>query len=217
MEKETYYHGSGIHFQKFDLSHALDGAGKVKFGYPTKSRFSVAAAIREHYPEYWQRGIQSYPACRCAPFSKVAGEWGIFSNFAPTPLVVDGVAYKNSEQLFQCQKFTDEEAIRDILSANGMKIKMKAKKWEKICRRPDWGSMIVDAMKSALAAKYEQSEEFRKALADSNGLYIVEDQTSFPKMSADTWGAKLIGDRYVGPNLLGQLLMELRDNVLPPS
>ena len=150
---------------------------------PAKSRFSVAAAIREHYPEYWQRGIQSY-----------------------------GVVYKNSEQFFQCRKFTDEEAIRDILSANGMKIKMKAKKWEKICRRPDWGSMIVDAMKSALAAKYEQSEEFRKALADSKGLYIVEDQTSFPKKSADTWGAKLIGDLYVGPNLLGQLLMELRDN-----
>lgn len=34
----------------------------------------------------------------------------------------------------------------------------------------------------------------------------------FPKKSADTWGAKLIGVYYVGPNLLGQLLMELRDN-----
>jgi hypothetical protein len=43
------------------------------------------------------------------------------------------------------------------------------------------------------------------------GLYIVEDQTSFSK-SADAWGAKLKGNEFVGPNVLGRLLMELRDN-----
>ena len=29
---------------------------------------------------------------------------------------------------------------------------------------------------------------------------------------ADTWGAVLRGDEYVGPSLRGRLLMELRDN-----
>ena len=176
----------------------------------TTTRFRVAAAIREHYPHYWSRGIQSYPADKCAPFSKVFGEWGIFTNFADTPIEIDGITYKNSEQLFQCQKFTDEEALRDILGANGMTIKMKAKKWEKLCLRHDWGMMIVDAMKFAIRKKYEQCEEFRNALEASEGLFIVEDQTSFPRKTANTWGAKLIGDCYVGPNLMGQLLMELR-------
>lgn len=27
----------------------------------------------------------------------------------------------------------------------------------------------------------------------------------------DPWGAKLVGEQYVGPNLLGRLLMELRE------
>ncbi len=176
-------------------------------------RFRVSEAVRLYYPEYWNRGIQTYPASECAVFSRVADKWGIFSNFANTPIEVDGVVYKNSEQLFQCMKFTDQEAIADILSANGQTIKMKAKKWGKICLRPDWGSMIVDAMKLALLKKYEQNEAFRKALEESKGLYIVEDQTSFPGKTANTWGAKLVGDCYVGPNLMGQLLMELRDSV----
>ena len=30
---ETFYHGSSVLFSKFDLSHALEGDGKVKFGY----------------------------------------------------------------------------------------------------------------------------------------------------------------------------------------
>ena len=67
-------------------------------------------------------------------------------------------------------------------------------------------------MKFCLEAKYEQSEDFRNALAQSAGMYIVEDQTSFPKKTADTWGTKFVGNEYVGPNLLGQLLMELHDN-----
>ncbi len=174
-------------------------------------RFRVSEAVREYYPEYWERGIQTYPASECAAFCKVKDKWGVFSNFGDTPIEVDGVVYKNSEQLFQCMKFTDKEAIADILSANGQTIKMKAKKWGKICLRPDWGSMIIDAMKFALRKKYEQNEEFRNALEESKGLYIVEDQTSFPGKTANTWGAKLVGDFYVGPNLLGQLLMELRD------
>ena len=67
-------------------------------------------------------------------------------------------------------------------------------------------------MKQCLQLKYEQSEVFRAALERSRGKYIVEDQSTFPKKTADTWGVKQQGDSYVGPNLLGRLLMELRDN-----
>jgi predicted NAD-dependent protein-ADP-ribosyltransferase YbiA (DUF1768 family) len=66
-------------------------------------------------------------------------------------------------------------------------------------------------MKFCLSKKYEQSEEFRLSLSQTKGLFIVEDQSSFPKKTADTWGVKRIDDNYVGPNLLGRLLMELRD------
>ncbi|MDE7350602.1 MAG: hypothetical protein K2N25_06000 [Muribaculaceae bacterium] len=47
MEKETFYHGSGLLFQKFDLSHALEGDGKVKFGYGVYVTSSYPSAA--HY------------------------------------------------------------------------------------------------------------------------------------------------------------------------
>jgi hypothetical protein len=44
-------------------------------------------------------------------------------------------------------------------------------------------------------------------------MFIVEDETNRQKgKDADTWGVVLRGDEYVGPSLLGRLLMELRDN-----
>ena len=172
------------------------------------SFYSVAPFIRQYYPEYYS--IERYPADRCACFCKVDGEWGILGNFGRTPLVVDGVTLKNSEQLFQLMKFKDEEPVKAVYQAGNPKY--AAKHWEKTHRRSDWGAMIVDVMKFCLTLKYQQSEAFRSTLLRTKGLFIVEDQPSFPKKTADTWGAKLVGNEYVGPNLLGRLLMELRDN-----
>ena len=173
------------------------------------SFYSISVFIRENYPDYW--GLQSYPADQCVRIHKIDEEWGIFSNFGHTPIVVEGVTFDTSERLFQLMKFKDEEPVKAIYYKKGNP-KMTTKHWEKSHRREDWGQMIVDAMKYCLVQKYEQNEAFRQELERSKGKYIVEDQTSFPKKTPDAWGVKLQGDNYVGPNLLGRLLMELRDN-----
>lgn len=166
--------------------------------------------ISEFYPEYL--GINSYPAAECAPFCKVADQWGIFGNFAPVRLVVDGVEFSCSEKLFQMMKFRDVESLKAIYAKNGQALKMNAKHWVSEGRqREDWCRYFVDAMKFCLVTKYQQSEDFRHELEASKGKYIIEDQTTF-RQPANTWGAKREGDYYVGPNLLGRLLMELRDN-----
>ena len=171
------------------------------------SFYSVAPFIDEFYHEYYS--IESYPAEKCVCIRKVKDEWGLLCNFAETPLCVNGVMLNNSEQLFQLMKFVDEEPVRAVYQARTPKC--TAKHWEKTHRRKDWGKIIVDAMKFCLTQKYEQSEAFRDELLKTTDRFIVEDQTSFPKKTADTWGTKLVGEEYVGPNLLGRLLMELRD------
>lgn len=170
------------------------------------SFYSIAPFIEKNYPEYYS--IERYPADHCVCIRKVADDWGILCNFARTPLSVHGITFKSAEQLFQVLKFTDEEPIKAIYQAANPKY--TAKHWEKTHRRPDWGNIIVDAMKFCLATKYEQSQVFRDTLLQTSNAFIVEDQTTFPKKNADTWGTKLIGNEYVGPNLLGRLLMELR-------
>lgn len=149
---------------------------------------------------------------------KVNEEWGIFCNFAATPLEVNGVIFKSSEELFQLMKFKDADIVRRIrnnITREGKKcyaVKKTVKSYEKEYRREDWGIMVIDAMKFCLTTKYEQSEAFRDKLVASKGFYIVEDQTTMPKRQPDSWGVKPSGDEFVGPNLLGRLLMELRDN-----
>lgn len=173
----------------------------------------VREFIEKNYPEYYS--IEHYLADKTATFCKVDASWGIFSNFGRTPLVVDGVSFDCSEKLFQVMKFADMASRKAVFKAKGQTMKMKAMHQEKVGTvRPDWGEIIVDAMKFCLMQKYTQSEAFRTELERSRGLFIVEDQTTFPKKNPDTWGVKQSGDgkEYIGPNLMGRLLMELRDN-----
>ena len=177
----------------------------------------LAPLIKEFYPEYYS--WNEYPLDKCIPIRGVKEQWGILGNFAPTPLIVKGVLFSNSEQLFQMMKFSDKETLLSIYQSKGLPLKWAAQKGEKNgLRRKDWGQIIIDVMKFCLQTKYEQSEEFRHVLNETIGFSIVEDQTKLKTTKsgnlkdADTWGVVRKGELFVGSNLLGRLLMELRDN-----
>ena len=175
--------------------------------------------IREFYPAYYS--IERYPADRTACIRKTADEWGVFGNFYMANVVVNDVVFDCTERLFHMMKLRTDaaEGIRDMMEVKaGMGMKMHLKhiaKEHPEWFRDDWPSMIVDAMKCCLQLKYDQCELFRKELERSKGLglFIAEDETSRMRgRDADTWGVVLRGDEYVGPSLLGRLLMELRES-----
>ncbi len=167
--------------------------------------------IKAYYPEWY--GIHEYPADKTAAFFKVAEEWGVLGNFSPMPIVVGGVPFDCTEKLFQVMKFTDLESRKIIYAQKGQPIKMKAKHQENVgVVREDWGRIFIDAMKFCLMQKYHQSGIFRSELERSKGLFIVEQQAN-PRRPAGAYSAKLSddGNTWAGPNIMGRLLMELRD------
>jgi predicted NAD-dependent protein-ADP-ribosyltransferase YbiA (DUF1768 family) len=96
---------------------------------------------------------------------------------------------------------------------------MTAKHWQKIGghRREDWGQIILDVMKFCLQQKYEQCPEFKKELDSTIGYNIVELQdrkNDKDSSRANGWGVKTKGQNYEGANLMGRLLMELRDGTM---
>ena len=172
----------------------------------------VRELIEKNYPEY--SGWFDYPANRTVAFCKTDEAWGILGNFGRSPLVLDGVSFPCAESVFQIMKFSDPEARRSIFPLKGQQIKMRAKHYEKVVGvRSDWGKILVDALKFCLMTKYAQSEDFRAELARTGDRFIVEMQSN-PKRPANTYSAKLSPDgrTWSGPNLMGRLLMELRDN-----
>ena len=190
----------------------LDEKGKLK----KKSSTRIAEFIKKYYPEYW--GDQSYPIEQSVFFqSKTDNHW-ILSNISSCPLEVEGVPFKSSEHLFQTLKFATSESVLAVYN-NYITPKMTAKHYQKLegHRREDWGQILVDVMKFCLHQKYEQCPEFREELERTKGYHIVELQDAEndkESTRANAWGVKSKGQNYVGPNLMGRLLMELRDGTM---
>ena len=189
----------------------LDEKGKLK----KKSSTSIAEGIKKYYPQYW--GDQVYPIEQSVFFHKKTDNHWILSNMASCPLEIDGIPFKNSEHLFQTLKFATPESITAVYQSNNAK--MTAKHYQKLGghRREDWEQILVDVMKFCLQQKYEQCPEFRQKLERTKGYHIVELQDAKndkESTRANAWGVKSKGQNYVGPNLMGRLLMELRDGTM---
>lgn len=189
----------------------LDEKGKLK----KKSSASIADAIKNNYPEYW--GDQVYPIAQSVFFHKKTDNHWILSNMASCPLEIEGIPFKSSEHLFQTLKFATTESIIAVYRSNNPK--MTAKHYQKLGghRREDWEQILVDVMKFCLQQKYEQCLEFREELESTKGYNIVELQDSKRDKEtsrANAWGVKTKGENYEGPNLMGRLLMELRDGTM---
>ena len=169
----------------------------------------VSQWIRTHYPAYYQ--MNDYPADRTVVIGSTKEEWGILGNFGLSPLVVDGVPFDCSERIFQIMKLTDPAVRRAVYAyPKNPWMKKLANKHEEAFR-PDWGAIFIDALKFALMVKYEQSEAFRAELARTGDRFIVERKHG---KTLDSYCAELSDDgtTWHGSNLLGRLLLELRDN-----
>lgn len=165
-----------------------------------------------HYPQY--DIIERYSSEQTIGFTSTVAEWGIFSNFAKTPMMVNGVEFACVEQLFHYIRLNNEAERAEYLKlVPNMGLKMKAKVFKKRgVERSDWREVAVDVMRFCLNHKYQASAEFRKALTDSDDKYIVEDESN-RKKKPDSWGAVLDATtgEYYGKNIMGRLLMELRE------
>lgn len=138
-------------------------------------------------------------------FYSVSDEYGEFSNFAAFPIKLDGLVWPTSEHYFQAQKFDDVTYREKIRKAKTPMIAAQLGRDRKMKLRRDWESVKVDIMFKAVAAKFSQYQELKNQLLETGDARLVEhtDNDSY-------WGD---GGNGQGRNMLGQLLMKVRDNL----
>jgi ribA/ribD-fused uncharacterized protein len=154
----------------------------------------------------------TYNRSESVVFFKTKEEFGGLSNMAGGyPLRVNGVHIPTSEALYQACRFPHRPDIqREIIAQQSpIAAKMKSKKYRHDSRS-DWEKVRVDIMRWCLRVKLVQNwEKFSALLLETRDLQIVE-----LSRKDDFWGAKLVDDQtLVGRNVLGHLLMELREEV----
>jgi len=159
-----------------------------------------------------------YNRSECATFRKVDEEFGKLSNMAGgMPIIISNVRILTSEALYQSLRFTsgsdDQNKMQKeiIEQKSPMAAKMISKKYRGCNTRSDWDDLRVSFMKWVIRVKLAYNiRSFGSVLLATESKMIVEDsrRDSF-------WGAIPTPDNtaLIGENVLGQLLVELREEM----
>ncbi|MDB5320671.1 MAG: hypothetical protein JWN40_2302 [Phycisphaerales bacterium] len=135
-------------------------------------------------------------------FYRVNEPYGLFSNFSPHPITMDGKRWPTTEHYFQAQKFTDPAQFAAIRAAKSPMIAARLGRDRKAKLRRDWESVKDDVMRAAVLAKFRAHADARELLLSTGDQQIIEDTTD-----DHYWGC---GTRGTGRNRLGQILEEVR-------
>ena len=146
-------------------------------------------------------------------FLKTNEPFGGLSNMAGGyPIHVNGLRILTSEALYQVCRFPHLPDVQKMIigQISPMTAKMRSKPYRKDSR-PDWDQVRVRIMRWSLRMKLANNwNAFSTLLLKTGERPIVEESRK-----DDFWGAKVVddGDTLVGMNVLGRLLMELREQV----
>ena len=156
--------------------------------------------------------VRTYERASSVVFLKTDEPFGGLSNMAGGyPLRVNGIRIFTSEALYQACRFPHRPEVQRLIIEQRSPItaKMKSKPYRQDSR-PDWDRVRVNVMRWSLRVKLAQNwRTFSALLLKSGDRPIVEQSRK-----DDFWGGKAQEDgTLVGMNVLGRLLMELRELV----
>ena len=139
-------------------------------------------------------------------FYKINEPFGEFSNFSPYGFFDDsGLYWPTSEHYFQAQKFESKELSEKIrLLSNPMDAAIEGRNRMNPLKE-DWEQIKQDVMFYAVEQKFNQNTVLKELLLSTDHLEIIEHT-----INDGYWGD---GGDGSGKNMLGKILMEVRDKL----
>jgi ribA/ribD-fused uncharacterized protein len=137
-------------------------------------------------------------------FYRSGDPYGWLSNFSPHAIDLDGRRWPTVEHYFQAMKSEDPKRQQWIRgSTDPAQAKRRGRRRG---LREDWHDVRDDVMRRAVAAKFDQHSDLAEKLIATGDALLIEDA---PRDYY--WGCGVDGS---GENMLGQVLMEVRERLM---
>lgn len=153
------------------------------------------------------------------PFWKPYEQDGEFSQWYKSSMIIDNITYTTCEQYMMSQKallFEDKDIYEKIMQSNSPKEYKALGRKIKNFNEDIWNKYKRNIVFKANLAKFTQNEKLKNKLLSTKNKILIE-----ASPYDNIWGVKLTKedsrifnkDTWQGQNLLGYILMDVRDEI----
>jgi len=148
------------------------------------------------------------------PIAEFRGDYRFLSNFAPYPVMFDGVEYPTAEHAYVAAKTLDpaiRAAIRLIDKPGDAKYRGKS-----VPLRPDWEEVRDQIMLDIVRSKFTRNADARDQLLATGDAELIEGN----RWHDNYWGRCRCKDctrNVEARNVLGRALMTVREELRHPT
>ena len=140
------------------------------------------------------------------PITSFRGDHRFLSNFWPATVTLDGMVFRSTEHAYQAAKTTD---MAERAKFQAAKTPGAAKRLgRRVKLRPDWEGVKEAVMLDLNRQKFSDPELARRLL-DTGDAELIEGNTWGDRI----WGMTFENGKWVGRNLLGRILMRVREEL----
>jgi ribA/ribD-fused uncharacterized protein len=145
-------------------------------------------------------------------FTKVNLPYGWLGNMYASPIHFEGKEWRTSEALFQALRFHNADIIEIIRNEKSpMAAKMRAKSFKNQMIVLPMSNQDVDNMRLVVHLKFDQHPNLKMSLLDTGTHTLVENIGNRNGERHLFWGMKNVNGIWQGSNMMGRILMDLRE------
>lgn len=135
------------------------------------------------------------------------GKYFFLSNFYESPIIYEGLTYRNNEAAFQAAKVLYGRDAFINLDASSAK-----KMGRRVQLRNDWEDVKNEVMYEVCKAKFSQNEDLKRRLLATGNEYLEEGTTGWHDNIWGNCNCEKCKD-VPGENRLGKILMRVREEL----
>jgi predicted NAD-dependent protein-ADP-ribosyltransferase YbiA (DUF1768 family) len=135
-------------------------------------------------------------------------------NMSPCKIIYNGEEWDSDEKLFQAMRFNDECIRQKIRNEKGIfKSNLLVSNLSIYTVVEPMSSLDIENLRTAMQLKFDQNKILQLKLLSTDNINLV----LFRKKHYDPedlfWGMTIIDEQWIGMNIVGKILMEIREKI----
>lgn len=136
-------------------------------------------------------------------------------NMGNSKIYYCGEEWISVESLFQAMRFNDE-SIRQKIRKQSISLtsRLTAFKYFDYLVVEPMSSMDIENLRTAMTLKFDQHIMFRLKLLQTGNAQLIQYLKNSTDVEDEFWGMTLKNNERVGANMVGKILMEIREKLI---